>query len=300
MAADNEDPAVQLRRLRGELRALRRKTGQTQAQIAAAMDWSNTKVIRIESGDARVTVSDLRALLAHYGVSDHQRVEELVAMARNARSDPWQEFRDVYQTTSLKFFGFEASASIIRDFSPAFVPGLLQTEEYARAVFKGTYDMEEATVDRLWEGRARRQELHERAKPAQMFFVADEAVVRREVGGAGVMRRQLQRLIELSRSPHVSFRVIPFRRGSHPGMTGPFIVLEFPNASDDDVVYLEQPTGHMTRDGAEATADYTDRFFRLEAAALSEDGTRDLIGSIVEELETRGAAGNASGPGGVT
>jgi transcriptional regulator with XRE-family HTH domain len=298
MAADNEDPVVQLRRLRGELRELRRTTGQTQAQIAAAMDWSSAKVIRIESGDVRITVSDLRALLAHYGVSEHERVEQLVAMARRARSDPWQEFRDIYSPPTLKFFGFEASASLIRECSFAFVPGLLQTEEYGRSVLKGMHEVSEADLDRLWQVRAQRQELHERSKPPEMYFVADEAVVRREVGSAGVMRRQLQRLIELGRAPHVSFRVIPFRRGFHPGMAGPFIVLEFPNASDDDVVYLEQPTGYVTRDDVDETATYTDRFFRLEAAALTEDATRELVSSIIEDLETRATAGNASGSGG--
>lgn len=297
MTTGNDDPVVQLRRLRGELRGLRRATGQTQAQVAAAMDWSNAKVIRIESGDVRITVSDLRALLAHFGVSDQERVEELVAMARSARADPWQEFRDLYPATTLKFFGFEASASLRRESSFAFVPGLLQTEEYARAVLEGTHDIDEATLDLFWQVRARRQELHERPEPPEMFFVADEAAVRREVGGRGVMRRQLERLIELSHAPHVSFRVIPYREGFHPGMVGPFVVLEFPNASDDDVVLLEQPSGDITRDNADEAATYTERFFRLEAAALSESATRDLVRSIIEDLETRRAPGNGGAGG---
>jgi transcriptional regulator with XRE-family HTH domain len=291
MVGRNEDPVVQSRRLRGELRELRRAMKQTQAQVADAMDWSSSKVIRMESGDGRITVSDLRALLSHYRVTDAKRVDRLIEMARNTRNDPWQEFKDVHQPTSLKFFGFEGSSSLIRDFSPALVPGLLQTEEYAKALLAQTFGKEKFEIERRWEARAKRQELHDRSAPPDMFFVFDEAVVRREVGGPGVMRRQLERLVERSRERHISIRVIPFRAGAHPGMTGPFVVMEFPNRDDDDVLYLEHVGGEkVTRDDPQVTETYVDEFFKLERAALSEDDTRALLGEIIDDLAARSAA----------
>jgi transcriptional regulator with XRE-family HTH domain len=284
MAAGREEQVVRARRLRIELRQLRRDQAQTQADVARAMDWSNSKVIRIESGDARITVSDLRALLAHYGVGDAERIERLVEMARQSRNDPWKDFKDVHQAASLKYFGFEASASLVRAFSPALIHGLLQTEEYARALAADTFEWDERETERRWEARQRRQELHERPSSPEMFFVLDEAVIRREVGGAGVMRRQLERLQELARSGHLSLRVIPFTRGAHLGLTGPFVILEFPNPDDDDVLYLENVMGEVTREETEVTAKYTDRFFKLEAAALSESETSKLIDAAIEDM----------------
>jgi transcriptional regulator with XRE-family HTH domain len=278
-----QDPAVQRRRLRTELRGLRKAAGQTQKDVAVAMDWSPSKVIRIENGDVRITPTDLRGLLAHFGVHDEVEVARLVEMARIAKRDSWSEYREAHSPGWVTYLGYESSASLIRNFEPAFVPGLLQTEEYSGAVF-ATYGLAKDVADKRWEGRLRRQELHDLDAPPKMFFIIDEAVVRRAVGGVGVIRRQLRRLVDFSEQPHVVIQVVPFSAGAYPSMAEPFIVLEFPGGADDDFVYLDRPQGGTAvSDEVEATGLYVERFIDLEDLALSPDDSRRLLESLIDD-----------------
>src|SRR5581483_8594616 len=164
----------------------------TQEQAAGVMEWSLSKLIRIEGGGVSISVSDLRSLLTMYQITDESYVEELVTLARAARQRSWlTAFRDVTSSQYVTFVGYEAAASIIRQFEPTLIPGQLQTEEYARAV---TLEYAADRVDKLVEIRIRRQELLE--GPRRLFcFILDEAVIRRQVGAPtnpGVMRRQLR------------------------------------------------------------------------------------------------------------
>ena len=212
----------------------------TQEQVAAAMDWSLSKVIRIEAGSVGISTNDLKALLRHYKILDDQRIAELVALARAARERSWwQSYRDIASPRLLQFIEYEAAASIIRQFESLLVPGLLQTEEYARVVIE--QQAEPSTRERvggLVEVRMRRQDLLDRDDPPLLFFILDEAVVRRMVGGKAIMRHQILHLVEIANSPNVTIEVIPFSAGVHPGMKGPFVAIEFPDPIDDDVLYL--------------------------------------------------------------
>jgi transcriptional regulator with XRE-family HTH domain len=279
--ASQPDPVVQRRRLRTDLRALRRKADKTQEQVAKAMDWSTSKLLRIETGEVRAAPSDVRVLSLYYGAPEKQ-VEQLVEMARNARGDSWPDFRDVHQQASLNFFGYEAAASLMRIYHATLLPGLLQTEEYAFGTLTDTFGFDEEEVERRWEARSRRQLVLDRDDPPEIFALLDEGVVRRQVASAGVMRRQLEHLIELGQSDRLSIRVIPFSAGAHPGMSGPFTLLEFPDPQDDDVLYLEHVDGDkIIRDEPAITVQYTERFFALERVALSEAKTRDLLNEII-------------------
>jgi transcriptional regulator with XRE-family HTH domain len=282
--ASQPDPVVLRRRLRTELRALRRSTGKTQEQVAKLMDWSTSKLLRIETGEVRAAPSDVRVLALHYEAPE-KRVEQLVEMARNARGDSWPDFKDVHQLASLNFFGYEAAASLMRIFSAQLMPGLLQIEEYGRGILKYTFGYDDDEVDRRWEARIRRQELLERDDPPEIFCLLDEGVVRRQVTSPGVTRRQLEHLVEQGQQQHISIRVIPFATGAHPGMTGPFTLLEFPEPQDDDVLYLEHVDGDkVIRDDPSITVKYTERFLALEKIALSEAKTLDLLSEVIAGL----------------
>ena len=211
------DPTVHRRRLRSELRKAREAAGMTQRDVAAAMDWSQSKLIRIETGAVSISTNDLRALLRHYSL-EHARIENLVDVARASRDQPrWSVYKDVAEPEYIAFLGYESSASIIRNFEPLLIPGLLQTEEYASEVLSAMHDFELHKVDPLVELRMQRQELLVREpSPPSMHFIMDEAVIRRMIGGHALMRRQLRRLKELADHPNIIIRIVSFERGIYP------------------------------------------------------------------------------------
>ncbi len=261
----------------------------TQEQVAASMEWSLSKLIRIEGGGVSISVSDLRSLLALYEVTDGGQVEELVGLARAARQRSWfTAYRDITSPSYVTFVGYEAAASIVRQFEPTIIPGQLQTEEYARAV---TFEYAADRVDKLVEIRMRRQELLEESRQL-FFFILDEAVIRRQVGAPtnpGIMRRQLRKLVETARQPNITIEVVPFSAGVHPGMKGPFTVLEFPG-DDEDVLYLENTRGGGSNPSVLLTGEdpqiLTHRvaFERLREQSLGPKKSIDLIGQVAEGM----------------
>jgi transcriptional regulator with XRE-family HTH domain len=264
---------------------MRRKAQNTQKEIAEAMDWSLSKVIRIESGEVGIAPSDLRALLAFYEVTEQSRVDSLVALARASRTYSWTDYRDLFTAADLAFFSFEAAASVMRSFQIFVVPGLLQIEEYARAIITEELGYTGDEADRRWEARQRRQEIHDRDAPPEMFVILDESVVRRHLGGPRVMRRQLEHLKAWGESDHVTVQVLPFTAGAHPSLRDPFTLLEFADAKDDDLLYQESTAGAVTsRDEIDVTARYLERFYTLEATALSESDTLVLLDELIEEM----------------
>jgi transcriptional regulator with XRE-family HTH domain len=265
------ESAALRRRLTTQLRQLRSKAGLTQKQVAEALYWSPSKMIRIEQGTVRITPTDLQALLGLYGVSDPTVVAELVTMARESKKLPFSEYRDIISAEALRYFQYEANASIIRQVTPILVPGLLQIEEYSRALLDA-YGTPVDRVDKIVESRKERQELFERTNPPESFFVLDEAVLRRTVGGPKVMGRQIAHLVEMSRRPDVSIQVLPFTAGAHSAMKGPFVHLEFPDKNDPDVIFVENTLGDtLFRDDEEITAQYLEQFWMLETIATPSD-----------------------------
>src|ERR1700733_3264702 len=232
------NPLMQRRRLRAELKKARQAKELTQEQVARETDWSLSKIIRIEAGSSGVSANDLKALLRLYEITEVEQVDTLLALAKAARERSWWSgYRDVAPPLLLQLIEYESAASAIKQFESVFVPGILQTEDYARAVIQDYYD-ERPGSDRLRalvELRVRREELLDSENPPAFHFMLDEAVARRLVGGSTVMKRQLRRLIELAERPHIAIEVFPFSAGLHFGMKGPFEIIEFAGPSDSDI-----------------------------------------------------------------
>jgi transcriptional regulator with XRE-family HTH domain len=288
--SDGLSPVVQRRRLRAELRRIRLATKQTQEQVAAAMDWSLSKLIRIENGSVNISTNDLKVLLGYYGIVDDDRVEELIALAKAARERSWwSAYSSVASPQFLQFIEYQAAAMITRNFESLLIPGLLQTEDYAREVikeFSGRPRPSKDRLDALVTLRMKRQELlKQTGPPPWFFFILDEGVLRRMVGGKDVMDGQIRHLIELASRNDVDIEVLPFGAGVHYGMHGPFVILEFPEAEDDDVLFLESPWGDLIhRDDPEETLSYREIFEELRHMSLGE-GSVEFLRGLLDEMK---------------
>lgn len=285
--AEVGSPLVQRRRLRTELKKARQVSGLTQDQVAGEMDWSLSKIIRIESASSGISANDLKALLQLYGVKDPGQVDSLVALARAARERSWwSAYRDVAPQPLLQLTEYESAAQVIRQFETMFVPGILQTEDYARAVIDNYYEegLSSNQLRALVELRTRRQDVIDAEDPPSFHFILDEAAIRRLVGGPSIMRRQLRRLIEVADKPNISLEVIPFTAGLHPGMKGPFEIIEFADPSDSEIVYLESPRGDIFSDVPEETSKYREDFARLGKASLGPQGSLARIAKAADEM----------------
>jgi transcriptional regulator with XRE-family HTH domain len=290
-----EDPIAAKRRMLRELRRLRTETERTQKDVAEAMDWSPSKVIRIEAGAVTASTTDLRALLTYYGVTGPDAVAELLATAKAARkSSQWSDYKDVIGVPVQAYFGYESSASVIRQYQGVLVPGLLQTEAYSRAVLRDVYGLAAEKVDRHVEMRLARQELLERDHPPRLHFILGEAAVRCQVGSAPVMLRQLDRLEELGSRDRVSIQVLPFALGGHLGMEGPFVVMDFPGVDDVPVVYLEGREHQLVRDDQEAVGHYMDIFQGLEGRATTPDALAKALAASRRSMESTRSGGAAT------
>lgn len=284
MTVPENNPVVQQRRLRGELRKAREQAKLTQAQVAEEMDWSVSKVIRIENGAVGLSITDLRALLQLYGIEDRGAVDVLVEMGKASRKRAWWDnFRDFLSDTLMKFIGLESSASVVRQYQEVIVPGLLQTAAYARAVHN-LYSAPEK-VDKRIEIRINRQKILD-SDATKFFFIIDESVLRRVIGGPEVMREQLERLRELGRRPNIVIRVIPFSLGTHIGMKlGSFSVLEFPGDAQDDVAATDSPShGMKLEEGLAQVSEYAEAFVDLEQIAVPEDELETWIDKAIHDL----------------
>ena len=284
--SENPSPVVQRRRLRTELRRARLDSGLTQEQVATAMDWSLSKLIRIENGSVGISTNDLKAILAHYKITDEGRTAELLALSRGARERSWWNvYRDA-PPRLIQLIEYESASFIIRNFQPMLIPGLLQTEEYATAMIRNLTPQASAEDVKLRvEIRMKRQQLLQQREMPLTFFIMDEAAVRRLVGGRQAMRRQIQRLLDESDKPTVTIEIVPFSAGAHPGMQGPFMLFEFPDAADDDAIYLEGPDdARLNRDDAEEISRFRERFEILRELSLGPQGSIDLLRRLLDEL----------------
>jgi len=276
-------PLSQLRRLRSELRQERDRLQLTQKDVADSLDWSPSKLIRIENGTVGISITDLKALLLNYKITDEARVEEFVAMARAGKEQAWwHKYRDNYSKQFLTFLGLESSAIRLRQFQNLAVPGILQTREYARVlVSAGTAD--EERIENGVAVRLQRQKLLEPGGP-DSYFILDESVLRRQVGGPEVMRDQLKRLKELAVLDNVTIQVVPFTAGRHRGLVGSFEIFELSDQEDDYALMLEQPYKDvLIEDSSEETREYVVIFRELEKIALSEEETIKFIDKVLSE-----------------
>ncbi|GHF82584.1 transcriptional regulator with XRE-family HTH domain [Amycolatopsis bartoniae] len=275
-----QGPTIRRRRLASELRRLREAADLTIDEVGEKLECSASKVSRIETGHVGVTPRDARDMLELYGITGDER-EALVQLAREARKPGWwHAYKEVFTGT---FVGLEADASSLRAFQALLVPGLLQTEPYARAVIRAMRpDSDETEIQRRVAARTARQQLLSDPNPPEYWAVIDEAVLHREVGGAGVMAKQAQRLLELGQLPHVTIQVVPFSAGAHPGMEGPFLILGFPEQADPDVVYVDSTSGGFFLELPPDVRRYSLMFDHLRAAALKPDDSLALIAQAAE------------------
>ncbi|PZH20320.1 transcriptional regulator [Streptomyces sp. NTH33] len=278
-------PAVRRRKLGAELRTLRTGAGLTSGQAARLVGWHQSKVSRIETGASGVKPADVRLLLDAYAVQDSQLRELLMVLAGldddGGRHNWWHAYRGVLPPTYRDFISLESQASGMRTLETSVVPGLLQTPEYARAVTRAAVDgLDGDRLDTLVEVRLARQDVLRAHPPLKLDAVLDEAVLRREVGGPEVMARQLERLTEAALLPQVRLQVLPFAAGEHIGVTGPFVIFSFSNASDLDVVVIDHLTSSLHLERKEDLEAYTEAFDTLRSHALPPEDSLDFIARL--------------------
>ncbi|MGO8887879.1 MAG: helix-turn-helix domain-containing protein [Streptosporangiaceae bacterium] len=278
-------PTVRRRRLALELRRLRETAKLTCEEVAEHLECSASKISRVETGRVSVSPRDVRDMLALYGVSEVQS-ESLVQLARDSRQKGWwHAYSDTIQPQFAAFIGLESAASEIRIYEVSLIPGLLQTEDYARSVIgAGLVSGKPDDIERNVQLRMARQPALTRDDPPKLWAVLDEAALRRRVGGSGLMRLQLEHLLGMAKLPNVAIQVIPFGGGAHPAMGRPYVVLVFPERVDTDVVYLEDLTRAMYLEDVDEVDRYNMFFNHLRATALSFDESSSLIISVLKEM----------------
>jgi hypothetical protein len=283
----HSSPTVKRRRLAAELRHHRDVAGLTIEEVAERLEWSAAKISRIENARVSVLPRDVKFLLTAYGLTEQDETwDVMLTLARESRSKGWwHQHGDAVPAWFEVYVGLEAEAASVSGYDSEFVPGLLQTEEYARAIHRTSlFTATDDEIERRVKVRMARQELLSSADGPEVWVVLNEAAVRRVVGGAATMREQLARLTEAMELPDVTLQVLPFASGAHPSMDGSFIILGFPEVSDPNVVYIEYQTGALYLEKPEEVRRYKLMFDHLRAAALPVDASRALIARVAGEL----------------
>ncbi|MDN3351478.1 helix-turn-helix transcriptional regulator [Actinomadura sp. DC4] len=276
-------PTVKRRRLAAELRRYREAAELTLDEVAERLEWSNAKISRIENARVSVLPRDVKFLLGVYGIDGEPR-EVLLTLAREARQKGWwHSYGEAIPSWFEVYIGLEAEAVSIRRYESELVPGLLQTEEYATAIFRG-FLMKEDEIEKRVALRMARQERLTGDDAPQLWIVLNESVIRRIVGGPATMHAQLDRLLDASHLPNVTMQVLPFAAGAHPAMDGAFVILSFPERTDSDVVYLEEQTGGLYLEKGHEIERHALAFDHLRAAALHPDASRRLISDVSDDL----------------
>ena len=289
--ADGADPSVQRRRIRVVLRSSREAAGFTQDAAAERLGWSPSKVVRAEAGLHGVSEQDLKAALALYRVTDPDLVAELAAAARGSRRHSWwHPYRGMVSPQFAQLLGHESQAASVRACHPFLIPGLLHTREYAAALMSFYRDQER--VREVIELRMQRQ-ARLRANPAaEVAYVVGEEALHRWIGGPGVMRRQVERLLAAGRDPNVTILVVPFTAGTHPGLQSPFTLLGL-TEPEEELLFIESVNGdRFFRDEPKLTAEYGDYFRAMSALALPQEEGNALLRDQAGRLRHAEEAGN--------
>ncbi|MEU0938405.1 helix-turn-helix transcriptional regulator [Embleya sp. NPDC005971] len=293
MIGDSESasPALWRLQLGAELRRLRIEAGLKSAQVVKRLLWSPSKLTRLEAGENYVVEpSDVMALCEIYGAAPETRalLDDYAAVTKTKR-DWWQsqQYRPIIRPGLKAFLGLEATAASLHNYESEFVPGLLQTEAYVRAIHQISHAaLPPDDVDRLVSIRMTRQEVLVRQQaPLKLVAIVNEAVLRRQVGSAALLRGQLDHIAEVSELPNVRVQVVPYRLGVHPGMAGPFVILKFAKgAALKPIVYLENlADAWVTRREADVEK-YEEAFSDLQALAPGPQESLSLIHTALKEL----------------
>lgn len=273
--------------LGSQLRKLREANGVTREAAGWEIRASESKISRMELGRVGFKERDVADLLTLYGVTDKAEREALLSLARQANTQGWwQRFSDVLPNWFQPYLGLESSAAMIRTYEVQFVPGLLQSRDYARAVVMighGNAGLDE--IDRRVDVRMARQQLLTRPGAPHFWAVLDEAVLHRPIGGRTVMRTQIAALIDAAKLPNVTIQVVPFSAGGHAAAGGAFSILRFPDAELPDVVYMEQLTSSLYLDKRDDVDQYAAAMERLCVEAEPPDRTLALLERVLREYD---------------
>ncbi|MFI5490963.1 helix-turn-helix domain-containing protein [Actinoplanes sp. NPDC051859] len=287
-----QSPTVRRRRLALTLRQLRDSAGLTAGDAARRVDHDASWLSRIESAEVRPHPNDVRALLSLYGVKDDQ-AEAVIAVARQAKQRGWwQRYSEILPDWFSTYVGMESEASVIRTYECQMVPGLLQTEDYARTSFQGApIPMRDDELQRQVALRLERQSVLSSSEPPVLRVVIDEGAVRRMVGGPAVMKAQIGRLIEDSQRSNIQILMLPYAVGA--GFDGSFVILNFPplpapypDAAEDQMVYVDTLTGALYLERPAEIAAYSAAYEQLQALSLGPKETRDKLSKVAADLAT--------------
>ena len=279
------DPTVLKILLGAQLRRLREDAGVSRDDAGYHIRASGSKISRLELGRVSFKERDVADLLDFYGVGGEQK-DQLLQLAHEANATPWwQKYREVVPDWFQVYVGLEEAAALIRIYEVQFVPGLLQTEDYARAVVvQGAPGLSPEEIDSRVAVRMGRQKLFSKENPARLWAIVDEAALRRPIGSRDVLAGQVNRLIDATSEPNITLQVMPFKHGGHAAEGGAFTIMRFPEADLPDMVYMEYLTGAHYIDKPEDVEVYAAVMERLSVAGTSPEKTRDILGDILKEL----------------
>jgi transcriptional regulator with XRE-family HTH domain len=285
LAGPRQGPTALRIALGMQLRRLRETSEVTSAEAAEAIRATPSKISRLERGRTTAKQRDVTDLLNLYGVTDRTEREELLELVRQASAPGWwEQYSDVLPRWFESYVGLEKAASIIRSYEVQFVQGLLQTEDYARAVILISNAHAPAEeIDRRVSLRMRRQELLTQPGAPELWAVLDEAALRRSPGGPKVMRAQLEHLLRVTELPNVTLQIAPFDAGPHAAAGGPFSVLRFPEPDLPDVVYLEQLNSAVYLEQPDDVINYLTIMDQLCVQAETDTASRSMIAALLRE-----------------
>jgi hypothetical protein len=278
-------PTVQRLVLGGNLRRLREEAGMTTERAALTIRGSHSKISRMEHGRVGFKERDISDLLTLYGIGPGTERDALLRLARESNTPGWwHDYSDILPHWVEPYFGLEAAASFIREYELQFIPGLLQIEEYARAVIRlGNAPAEEEVLRRA-RARVSRQQILDRENPPKVWAVLDEGALCRIIGGPDVMRAQLRHLIEMCDHPAVTLQILPFSAGAHRAMGGPFTILRYTEPDLRDVVYIEQLTSALYLDKPAEVDAYLEVIEEVCLQAEAAAKTPSIVQAVLDKL----------------
>jgi transcriptional regulator with XRE-family HTH domain len=281
--ASEKNPTLRRRQLGFLLRQLRTERGLSIDEVTERAMFSATKLSRLETGRVGASPRDIRDLCIVYGITDQAERDRLMALAREGKQRAWWQPFDLPYAT---YVGLEAEATSISQYESDIVPGLLQVEDYARAIIgSGDPLLDASAINGRTEARLRRQALLDKEDAPLLHCILDEGALRRPVGGPAVMRAQLARIMAVADLRKVVFQVIPFAVGAHPGLDSNFVILEFDEPTVNDVVYVEGAVGNIYLETAADLTRYRRIFSRLRSIALDPEGSVAMVSRIAATYE---------------
>lgn len=285
LISPRQGPTVLRIALGGQLRRLRERSGISREAAGEAIRGSHAKISRLELGRVGFKQRDLLDLLTLYGVTDPDERASFLTLARQASTPGWwHQYSDVLPAWFETYLGLEQAATVIRGYESQFVPGLLQTADYARAVIGLVHGEErDEEIERRVALRMQRQRILTDSHPPAVWLVIDEAALRRPYGGRAVLRDQIQHLVDVSDAPTVTIQVVPYEVGGHAAAGGGFAILRFAAAELPDVVYLEQLTSALYLDKRADVDKYLGVMNRLALQAHTPEGTRAFLTELLAD-----------------